>query len=411
MQGDPNNLFTVRFNKNQGGNVVTNPVWKTYPDDGYGERYYLEFTVIGDTVATPVDVSIALTQPDVPNVGADYRIVGTAAAWGVCTANFNLPGYSGPCDVYLGDPVTSTGNPAAMTPGSTVCFPLMFMGGDGQLYAAYSHELQGNPGSLFAVEQSGTGMTNSGWKTWDNGHWYLEYTVGQGNPGDALNAFVQLRQSSAYKASPAKSFVGTMGQKGQLVAPISIGGVVYDCTVDLQGYLTSTGNDQNMIADSAICFPLMFQGGDGQWYPVLKGELQGEPSALFTLSEAITSGNALLTCNGWKTWDSGHYYLEYVVADSQHETQLGLSVQLKQDAAYRQGAVTTFNGKAPASGKPVCFRQLRNAFRLLNADRGPLLESTLNQGQRLAAPQFLGGNYREFPCVLCIEGNIIVQMA
>lgn len=354
MQGDPNEIFTVRFNKTLGGDRVSDPVWKTYPDDGYGERYYLEFTVLGGDTDAPIDVSIALTQPEVPNVGADYRITGTSAAYSTCAADFNLPGYSGPCDVYFGDPVTSTGDAAAMVPGATVCFPLMFMGGDGQLYAAYNTELQGDPNTLFELEQSSDALlTKVGWKTWSNGHWYLEYTVGQGNPGDTMTQQVRLRQSAAYKATPWKSFSGTMGQKGQCSAPISIGGTVYDCTVDLQGYLTSTGDVQNMTADSTVCFPLMFLGGDGNWYPVLAGELQGDPAALFTIAETITSGNALLTRNGWKTWDNGHYYVEYSVVDSQYETELQLSVQLKQDAAYRQGGVVSFSGKAPASANPV----------------------------------------------------------
>ena len=353
MQGDPNSLFTVRVNKNQGGDRISNPVWKTYPDDGYGERYYLEFTVTGGETAAPVDVSVALTQPDAGNVGADYQIKGTSAAYGVCTANFNLPGYSGPCDVYFGDPVTSTGDAAAMIPGSTVCFPLMFMGGDGVLYAAYSTELQGTPDSLFELEQSGSSLlTNTGWKTWENGHWYLEYTVGQGDSGDLLEQQVRLRQSSAYKVSPAKNFSGTMGQKGQCVAPISIGGTVYDCTVDLQGYLTSTGDAQNMTADSTICFPLMFMGGDGQWYPVLQSELRGDPATLFAVEETITSGNTLLRKTGWKTWDSGHYFLEYTVADSEHETELDMSVLLKHADGSRKGVAVSFAGKAPASDNP-----------------------------------------------------------
>lgn len=353
MQGNPNDLFTVRVTGYKGSERISNPVWKTYSDDGYGERYYLEITVTGGETATPLDISVALTQPEAGNVGADYRITGTSAAYGVCTAGFSLPGYNGPCDVYFGDPVTSTGDSAAMVPGSTVCYPLMFMGGDGKLYAALRTELQGNPETLFEVEQSESSLlTKTGWKTWENGHWYLEYTVGQGNPSDELNQQVRLWQRAAYKASPAKGFRGTMGEKGLCVAPISIGGTVYDCVVDLQGYLTSSGNEQNMTADSTICFPLMFMGGDGQWYPVLAGELQGNPAVLFSQSETFVSGKALLTNKGWKTWDNGHYYLEYSVADSQYETELNFSVQLKQDEKYRQGNKVTFLGKAPQSDNP-----------------------------------------------------------
>lgn len=354
MQGDPNDIFTVRVNKTLGGDRFSDPVWKTYPDDGYGERYYLELTVLGGETDAPIDISVALTQPDVPNVGADYRITGTSAAWGPCTANFNLPSYSGPCDVYFGDPVTSTGDPAAMVPGATICFPLMFMGGDGQLYAAYSTELQGEPGALFELEASTDALlTNSGWKTWDNGHWYLEYTVGEGNPGDTMTQQVRLRQSGAYRASPWKSVSLTMAQKGLCVAPISIGGTVYDCTVDFGGYVLGADSEQNMIAGSTVCFPLMFMGGDGQWYPVLANELQGSPAELFVLSETVTAGASLLTNAGWKTWDNGHWYLEYMVADSQYATDLQVSVQLKQDALYRQGGVQTFTGKAPASSNPM----------------------------------------------------------
>ena len=354
MQGDPNDLFTVRFTKNAGADRVSDPVWKTYPDDGYGERYYLEFVILGGDTDAPIDVSIALTQPDVPNVGADYRITGTSAAYGTCTADFNLPGYYGPCDIYFGAPVTSTGDPAAMIPGATVCFPLMFMGGDGQLYAAYKHEMVGTPDAIFELEQStGSRMTCNGWKTWDNGHWYLEYTVNEDTVGAVVTQQVRLHQSAAYRKTPWQTFTGTIAPKGQTVAPISLGGAVYECVVDLQGYLTSTGDDQNMTADSSICFPLMFMGGDGVWYPVLASELQGDPAALFTIAETITSGNTLLSANGWKTWDNGHYYVEYVVADSQYETALQLSLQLKQDAAYREGAVVTFNGKALASANPA----------------------------------------------------------
>ena len=357
MQGNPNDLFTVRFTKTQGGDRVSNPVWKTYPDE-YGDRYYLEFVVLGGETDAPVDVSVALTQPDVPNVGAEYRITGTSAAWGTCTADFILPGYTGPCDLYFGDPVTSTGDPAAMVPGATVCFPLMFLGGDGQLYAAYSTEMQGDPNTLFTVEQSDDSMLAlSGWKTWDNGHWFLEYTVGRGDsPGDAITQTVRLRQSEAYRATPWKPFGGTMGQKGPCHAQISIGGTVYSCTVDLGGYLTSTGDEQSMTANSTICFPLMFLGGDNQWYPVLESELQGNPAELFTVSETVSSGNTLLTRTGWKTWEDGHCYLEYTVADSQYETPLELSVQLRQDDAYSQGTVGTFSGTAPASSNP-CWRQ------------------------------------------------------
>jgi len=354
MQGDPNSLFTVRVNKTVGGDRFSEPVWKTYPDDGYGERYYLELTVLGGETDAPVDISVALTQPDVPNVGADYRIKGTSAAYGTCTADFNLPGYSGPCDVYFGDPVTSTGDPAAMVPGSMVCFPLMFMGGDGQLYAAFNTELQGDPNTLFELEASTDALlTNSGWKTWDNGHWYLEYTVGQGNPGDTMTQQVRLRQKAAYKATPWKGVALTMAQKDLCVVPISIGGTVYDCTVDLGGYILGADSAQNMVANSTVCFPLMFMGGDGQWYPVLAGELQGNPAALLTVAETITSGGMLLTNTGWKTWENGHYYLEYTVADSQYETDLQIAVQLKQDVLYRQGTVQTFAGKAPASSNPM----------------------------------------------------------
>ena len=103
MQGNPNDLFTVRVNGYMGSERISNPVWKTYSDDGYGERYYLEITVTGGETATPLDISVALTQPEAGNVGADYRITGTSAAYGVCTADFSLPGYNGPCDVYFGD--------------------------------------------------------------------------------------------------------------------------------------------------------------------------------------------------------------------------------------------------------------------------------------------------------------------
>ena len=96
MQGTPDSLFTVQFDVAEGAGRLSNPVWKTYPDDGYGERYYLEFTVLGGADAAPIDVTVALTQPDVPNVGAAYRITGTSAAYGPCAADFALPGYTGP---------------------------------------------------------------------------------------------------------------------------------------------------------------------------------------------------------------------------------------------------------------------------------------------------------------------------
>lgn len=351
MQGTPDSLFTVQFDVAEGAGRLSNPVWKTYPDDGYGERYYLEFTVLGGADAAPIDVTVALTQPDVPNVGAAYRITGTSAAYGPCAADFALPGYTGPCDVYFGNPVTSTGDPAKMVPGATVCFPLMFMGGDGSLYAAFSTELQGNPADLFTVtENSDPLLTGTGWKTWGNGHWYLEYTVGAGNPGDTMTKTVQLTQP--YKQSPAVTQNLAMGPKDVCSVPISIDGTVYDCTVDLRGYITSTGDDNNMTANSTVCFPLMFQGGDGQWYAVLSSELQGSPADLFTVSETKTAGGSLLTSGGWKTWENGHYYYEYAVADSENETALDLTLQLKQNGAYREGEADRFVGKAPASDNP-----------------------------------------------------------
>ncbi len=499
MQGSPNEIFTLRFDKTAGGDRVSDPVWKTYPDDGYGERYYVEFTVLGGEADAAVDVTLALTQPASNNVGAAYRITGTSSAWESCVADFALPGYTGPCAVQFGGPVLSTSDAQNMTAGSTICFPLMFLGGDGQLYAAFNSELQGDPANLFSVEEViSTGellLSSNGWKTWDNGHWYLEYAVSGAETAQELAMSLRLRQYDLYRASPWQSFTGkapasasaphcslpimlggvvydcgadlgtpitssgtdvvapggtvrvplmfmggdgawyavregelqgdpgsllqtaiskqqlsdaqwvtikeddagakyylqftvtgepgntwqlsaklrqpeknlwgttvtasgTVGQKELCIAPVSIGGTVYDCIVDLQGYLTSTGDTQNMTADTTICMPLMFLGGDGVWYPVLKNELQGDPEALFAISEVMTSGGALISCSGWKTWDNGHYFLEYKVADSQYETALDFTVTLCQDSIYRQGSPDRFQGTAPASNNPI-WRQCK----------------------------------------------------
>ena len=38
MQGNPNDLFTVRVTGYKGSERISNPVWKTYSDDGYRRR-------------------------------------------------------------------------------------------------------------------------------------------------------------------------------------------------------------------------------------------------------------------------------------------------------------------------------------------------------------------------------------
>ncbi len=548
MQGDPNDIFTLRFDIAAGADRVSDPVWKTYPDDGYGERYYVEFTVLGGESDAPVDVTLALTQPANSNVGAAYRITGTSSAWEGCVADFALPGYTGPCLVQFGGPLLSTGDAQNMTAGSTICFPLMFLGGDGQLYAALNSELQGDPAGLFSVDQVISAgellLSCNGWKTWDNGHWYLEYAVSGAETAQELAMSLRLRQRDLYRASPWQGFAGmapasaaaphcslpillggtvynciadlgtpvtssgtdvvvpggtvriplvfqggdgawyavregelqgdpgsllqtsvsqdqlsdarwvaiqedeagakyyleltvtgqpestwqvsaklrqpeqnlwgatvsasgSVGQKELCVVPINIGGTVYDCIADLQGYLTSTGDAQNMTAGSTVCLPLMFLGGDGVWYPVLKNELQGDPAQLFAISETMTSGGTLLSCNGWKTWDNGHYFLEYQVADSQYETALDFSVTLHQDSLYRQGTADRFQGMAPASSNPI-WRQCKvpisiggTVYDCVVDFQGYLTssgETTLAGGGAVCFPlMFLGGDGNWYP--------------
>ena len=129
-------------------------------------------------------------------------------------------------------------------------------------------------------------------------------------------------------------------------APVEIGGSVFDCVVDLQGYLTSSGSD-TLYDGGTVAVPLMFLGGDGVWYPVLAQELQGTPETLFALEETILSGGELLTRTGWKTWENGHYYLEYIVADGQQETKVEFSVKLTQPDSGKSGAPVQFAGVVP----------------------------------------------------------------
>lgn len=211
LQGDPSELFTVQFTKTAGSELVTEPVWKVYPDE-YGDRYYLEFSVIGGSAEAVLEVSVALTQPDAGNVGAVHQIAGICAAQEKCIADFALPDYTGPCTVDFGSPVTSTGDPANMYNTSTICFPLMFIGSDNLQYAVYSSELQGNPSDLFSVKETITDgsatVTCNGWKTWDNGHWYLEYAVIHTGPAANLSVSVQLVQETLYRQSSLVTFTG-----------------------------------------------------------------------------------------------------------------------------------------------------------------------------------------------------------
>ena len=116
---------------------------------------------------------------------------------------------------------------------------------------------------------------------------------------------------------------------------------MYDCIVDLQGYLTSTGSD-TMDDGGFICFPLMFMGGDGQWYPVLKGELQGEPAELLSVVTQATAGGDNITFSGWGNWDDGHYYAAYQTQAADEAVTLTFAAQLQQGQCLGQPSV--FNG-------------------------------------------------------------------
>ena len=77
-------------------------------------------------------------------------------------------------------------------------------------------------------------------------------------------------------------------------------------------HLTSSGSNK-IPSGGTVCFPLMFLGGDGNWYPVLQGELQGDPDKLFQVTCKSSSGDFVLSEGQWKTWDNGHYFVEYKV--------------------------------------------------------------------------------------------------
>ena len=83
-------------------------------------------------------------------------------------------------------------------------------------------------------------------------------------------------------------------------------------------------------------------GGDGVWYPVLKGELQGEPAELFDHILQATAGGDMLTFLGWGNWESGHYYLEYKVVNTDAEQPVEFTVQLTRDEV--PGSVVPFSG-------------------------------------------------------------------
>lgn len=347
LQGNPASLFTVSVTKNAGGQCIGTPVWKTYTDDEYGAKYYCEIILKGGLTDTAVDFDVALTQPDVPNVGASYNIKGTVAAAEKCVADFVLGGYTGPCTVDLGAPVTSTGDPAAMTPGSTVCFPLNFLGGDGVWYPALNTEMQNAPASHFTVAESFVSgnslLTCNGWKTWDNGHYYLEYSVAESETAEALNFTVQLTQPGVYRLGAPVNFTGstvaTVPAPEFCIADINIGGTVYPCVVDIGSAAYGDSNDP-AASGSTVVFPLYFLGGDGSWYPVLSGELQGNPANLFTLDVKKLSGNVQLSEPVWKTWDNGHYFVEFTMTNDSYSTEsIAMTVQLTQPSAGKAGTV------------------------------------------------------------------------
>src|SRR5699024_2736901 len=134
----------------------------------------------------------------------------------------------------------------------------------------------------------------------------------------------------------AQRFCGTMKQeiKGEdtpsaetITAPIQIDGALYDCIVDLQGYLTSSGSD-NIPSGGTICFPLVVLGGDGKWYPVLKEELQGDPSELFEIDCQAFLGDCILGEGKWKTWENGHYFVEYKIEGGSQLQKVTVSATL-----------------------------------------------------------------------------------
>ena len=169
---------------------------------------------------------------------------------------------------------------------------------------------------------------------------------------------VQLRQDGG-KAGSWDSFSGTVSGVGtgteestdgqpseaekQCYVPIQIDGTVYDCIVDLQGSLTSSGS-ATLEGGGTVAFPLMFLGGDGVWYPVLKDELQGDPNELFGHTLNAVSGGELLEYTGWGCWENGHYYLEYKANAPKETTELSFGVTLV--CGENMGAEDLFTGYA-----------------------------------------------------------------
>lgn len=352
LQGTPEEWFTIQVNASAGGELISEPVWKTYPDDGYGERYYLEIVVKGGAEAAALDITVALTQPGggtggTDNISTAYRIQGNVAAQEMCVADFVLPNYTGPCLVGFTPAVSNAADFSNMPAGSTICFPLAFLGGN-TWYAAYQHEMQGNPADLFTVQETITAgqtlLTCNGWKTWSSGQWFLEYTVAGTKEVNAIEISAQLTQPALYRQSAAVTFSGTVLAASRPVITLNLSGNVFDCEADFGAPDTSNGGTVLKAGDT-VNFPLIWQGGDGQWWTVCYGELQGDPAELFTIQETFTAGGAVLSDPVWKYRGAyNSYYLEYTVLEAAEDQELNITLQLAQPGKFRLGYAQPFTG-------------------------------------------------------------------
>ena len=357
LQGMPGEQVSVLKTVAAGGELVGDGIWKTWADV-YGDRYYIEYTVTNNTTAdAAVDFSVTLQKESITDIAKKFT--GTVSAGATPTPTritlpINIGGTVYDCVADLQGYLTSSGSDSIPS-GGTVCFPLMFLGGDGKWYPVLKDELQGTPEKYLHVDQNlNKGEFTLGratWKTWDNGHWYIEYIV-SGNAKTTVDFSAQINRNGVYGI--AQRFVGTLTDAAtatdttsgkNIIAPITINGVTYDCIVDFQGYLTSSGSD-SIPSGGTVCFPLMFLGGDGNWYPVLANELQGTPDKLFRVTYKASLGDCTLIDGQWKTWDNGHYFMEYKIAGQDKKQDISLSVTLHQgDLA---GNVQTFAGTVAA---------------------------------------------------------------
>ena len=360
MKGTPQELFTVRVDKTSGGELISEPVWKTYPDDGYGPRYYLELTVLESPEATALDFTVTLTQPGAgeggsDNIGAAYHICGTTAGQAepeMPTVPLKLGGTVYDCIADFGTPDTSTGGTELKT-GDKINFPLLWVDGNGTWYTVCHGDLQGDLNTLVTVKETITAgdavLGDPVWKYRGSyNSYYLEYTVLEGSQDQDIQISVQLTQPEQNREGSVLSFTGTYitvpaPEITKPTVPINLGGTVYDCIVDFGDPVTSTGKT-DMLEGDTVCFPLKWVDGSGNWWTVCHGELQGDPAELFEVVETFTAGGQWFGEPVWKhDWPYNSYYLEYKILDPDVAQDLELSVQIQQsETCY--ASVKTFRG-------------------------------------------------------------------